>query len=42
MYLSFWLSDFDAVKCFGVLEGAESDYDVTEVVRAMVDEFQYT
>ncbi len=38
-YLSFWWSDFHRVKCvLGVLEGAESDSDVIEAVRPMVDE----
>ncbi len=38
MYLSFYLSNFDAVKSvLGVLEGAESDSDVIEAVRVTVD-----
>ncbi len=38
-YLSFWWSDFDGLKSvLVVLEGVESDSDVIEAVRPMVDE----
>ncbi len=38
-YLGFWSSDFDGVKSVLVVsEGAESDSDVIEAARPMVDE----